>query len=107
MSTIRATVGRGSPQGQSSPIVTIRAEAVSGSEVLIVNPLKELFHVLEMRDLKIVNVLMYDRFTFRALPGNIIPRHYAVVESRRGCNLESTMTALVKTECCHYSMIKM
>lgn len=82
MSTFWATISCGGPQSQFGLVMTIRAKPVSNSEILIVNPFKELFNTLEMWNLENVQMLVNDRFTFRALPSNVIPGHYAVVKPR-------------------------
>lgn len=80
MPAFGAAIARRRPQSKSGPVVTIRAESVSNSEIIIVNPLKKLLYVLKMWNFEFIHVLVNDRFTFGALSGNFIPEHYAVVE---------------------------
>ena len=100
------TIGRGRPQSQSGPFLTIRAEPVFDSEILIVNPFEELFNILKMWNLEIVHMLVNDGFTFRALPGNVIPGHYAVVKPRRGRDFVAAMSTLILTEGGHNSDLR-
>lgn len=84
MPTIGTAISCRSPQSQSGPLFTIRAESVLDSKILVINPFKELFYIVEVRNIKNVHMFVNDGFTFRALPGNIITEHESIIETRLG-----------------------
>ena len=101
MPALWAPVDSRRPERQPCLLVAFRAKTVFDPEIFALDPLQERHRIIEVRELKQIQVLSNDALALRALAGDLVPGHQPVVEMRFGHNLEAAVIADIFTEASH------